>query len=81
MIRLVIRMHGAKWWYSDEQRHRLNGPAVVYDTGSLAWHNYGKLHRLDGPAIIIPNGTNQYWINDQQVSEYEHMFITKATYG
>lgn len=81
MIRLIIRTHGSKWWLCDNQFHRVNGPAVVYDTGSLAWHNHGKLHRLDGPAVINQHGTYQYWINDRLVSEYEHMFLTKATYG
>lgn len=31
--------------------HRLDGPAAVYDNGSVEWYRNGKPHREDGPAI------------------------------
>ena len=32
--------------------HRMDGPAVVFPTGTRQYWQYGQLHREDGPAII-----------------------------
>ena len=76
MISLEIGIRGSKWWWADRTLHRDNGPSIIKTSGYRAWYNYGKWHRTDGPAIIRPDGTIEYWINDQPVSEYEHMFLT-----
>ena len=80
MVNLNITEAGSKWWYKG-RLHRINGPALEGVAGHRAWYRHGILHRIDGPAIIIPNGTNQYWVDGKQLSEYEQMFLTKATYG
>lgn len=38
-------------YYHNGEYHRLDGPAVLYNTGRFYWFKYGKLHRLDGPAM------------------------------
>ena len=54
---------------------------IILTTGTRFWRLNGQLHRLNGPAIIHITGSVEYWINRRPVSEYEHMFLTKATYG
>ena len=81
MIELTITKVGSKWWYSDEQRHRLNGPASISERGYCSYWVNNQRHRTDGPAFIGSDGSVAYWINGRPVSEYEHMFLTKATYG
>ncbi len=34
--------------------HRLNGPAVLWNTGEQSWLQYDQYHRTNGPAIIAP---------------------------
>jgi hypothetical protein len=48
----VIFENGAKRWFNDNGlRHREDGPAVQYNSGTNFWYINGKLHRLDGPAV------------------------------
>jgi hypothetical protein len=51
--------------YLNEQgvRHRENGPAVVYNDGSVIYYRNGLIHRDDGPAMIVANGEKQYWMH------------------
>jgi hypothetical protein len=58
----VIYSNGDLCWYKNGQRHRENGPAVIYGDTQV-WFRYGKRHRVDGPAVIY-NGTEEYWIDD-----------------
>jgi hypothetical protein len=52
----VLNEEGNKVWTNSEgQRHRLDGPAVLYPNGCEYWYQFGHLHRDDGPAVIIPN--------------------------
>lgn len=75
MITVEITEIGSKWWFKDNLEHRDNGPAILKTNGHQSWYNRGKWHRLDGPAIKWPDGTYEYWINGQEVTEYEHMFL------
>lgn len=81
IVELLIINTGTKWWYRSDRRHRLDGPAIVRPDGFQCWFWNGLRHRLDGPAVICPDGTIEYWLNGNPVSEYEHMFLTEATYG
>lgn len=49
-------------WYINSQRHREDGPAVIYRDGYQAWYRNGLRHREDGPAIITHN-QREYWYN------------------
>jgi hypothetical protein len=44
-ISTTYRQHG--------QRHRVNGPAILWNDGDQWWYQYGKLHRTNGPAKLI----------------------------
>jgi len=57
-----------KWgniYYSNKegQLHRLNGPAIEYNSGRQEYWVNGRPHRLDGPAVIDPNGHKEYRVN------------------
>ena len=45
------------------QRHRVDGPAVIWPDGSLFWYQNGVLHREDGPAVTYTNGDKSWWLN------------------
>lgn len=42
------------------EKHRVDGPALIIDQGSLMWYQYEELHRKDGPAAIYKNGAEAY---------------------
>ena len=52
-------------FHSNNQFHRLDGPAVEYEGGYKAWWINGKRHRIDGPAIIYSNGTKDWWLDNE----------------
>lgn len=57
---------GDKYYYSDREmytRHREDGPAVEYSTGTKEWWINDKLHREDGPAVEYLNGTKEWWVD------------------
>jgi hypothetical protein len=54
----IIEQHRDK----DNNLHREDGPASIYENGSMHWRRHGKLHRVDGPAIINEN-MQQWWYN------------------
>lgn len=50
--RVVVDLYGAHRYYNqNNQLHRENGPAVVFEDNSRQWYLNGKLHRENGPAI------------------------------
>ena len=56
---------GDRYWYQNDQRHRLDGPAVEWANGDREWYQNGKLHRVDGPAVEWANG-DRYWYKNGQ---------------
>jgi len=41
------------FWYDDQgQRHRDDGPAIMYASGTESWYRHGLMHREGGPASI-----------------------------
>jgi hypothetical protein len=60
-----IDKDGDKFYYKDRSmtiRHRLDGAAIEYASGSRAWWVDGKLHRLDNPAVEWANGSNLWYV-------------------
>ena len=49
------RLPPYKWDLEDiiSLRHRLDGPAVINDSGMELWYRYGALHRIGGPAVTF----------------------------
>ena len=61
-----ISHDGLKFWYNIVgERHRLDGPAVIWPNGYQAYWVNGLRHRLDGPAVIYPSGKVEYWENGE----------------
>lgn len=53
------------WFLPSEGRHywhRLDGPAVESELGTIEWWANNKLHRLDGPAIIRRDKTKFWYV-------------------
>ena len=48
---------------------------IVYSNGTKFWYQNDRLHRTDGPAIEYPNGSIEYWLNDDQYSYDEFTLI------
>ena len=61
------------------QTHRIDGPAVIFPSGTLKWYRNGKLHRTDGAAVVFPNGEMCWFLNGTEVSEEE--FNRRITTG
>ena len=80
MARLTITRIGVKSWWKHGLLHRTNGPAISDLRGFWSWYQGGYCHSLTGPAVQQSNGRVEYWVNGQQVSEYEHMFINNTHY-
>jgi len=44
----------------------------------MYYNEYGQLHRDDGPAIEYPDGRKEWWVNGQQLTQFEHWVLTGA---
>jgi hypothetical protein len=55
-----------RWYNSEWELHREDGPAVEFSNGTKHWFINGKEHRVDGPAVECygENGGNKYWYID-----------------
>ena len=60
-----VSSNGAKHWYLNDKRHRVDGPACEYANGNKEWYLNGKLHRVDGPAVEYADGTKYWYLNDK----------------
>ena len=68
--RIEIGENGSRRYYNtDGQLHRDDGPAVEDANGSKFWYQYGQLHRTDGPAIMLPDGHKWWYLNDKKLTE------------
>ena len=74
---LIIDPDGTKCWYLNDQRHRVNGPAIEYADGTKCWYLNGQLHRVDGPAFEDPNGHKEWHLNGKQLTESQHQAAIK----
>ena len=61
---------GAKFWYQNDQLHRLDGSAIEY-SHSKYWYQYGLLNREDGPAVECSDGYKEYWVDGKNLTEEE----------
>jgi hypothetical protein len=55
-----------EWRLQNGLLHRLDGPAVIYASGTQAWWLQGKRHRSDGPAMIWQDGTQEWWLHGRR---------------
>jgi hypothetical protein len=62
-----INEYGTTRWYNKQgQLHRLDGPAVILDSGQKEWYVNDLRHREDGPAIEYPEGSKEWWLNGKR---------------
>src|ERR1700722_16703435 len=61
----IIRADRTQEWLFNGDLHRLDGPAIIGETGSQWWVN-GKLHRSDGPAVVEIDGSEEWWFNSKR---------------
>ena len=53
-------------WRNEEGRlHRLDGPAVEWETKTRKWYKNGILHRVDGPAIEWFDGSKEWYLDGE----------------
>ena len=65
--RVDVDMFGTRRYYnSNNQLHRMGGPAVEYVNGHVEWWQNGQLHCTDGPAIISERG-DKYWYQNNRL--------------
>ncbi len=53
---------GHKYWYTNGELHREDGPAVEFSVGTKHWYKYGLFHRDNGPAVEHKD-YKQWWQN------------------
>lgn len=58
--------HGFQWLTKCGMVHRLDGPAIISDSGYTVWSQYGLRHREDGPALMRGCGSTEWWIHGKQ---------------
>ena len=63
---LIINNVGVKYWYENDQLHRVGGPAVESINGSTYWYQNNRLHRIEGPAIEHVDGIKQWFENGER---------------
>ena len=70
--RVEVNSFGTRRYYnSNGEFHRIDGPAVEYSDGDNYWYQNGQKHRTDGPAIERTNGYKAWYINGRMMSEDE----------
>lgn len=73
---LLVEVDGFENKYysnSNDQLHRLDGPAAEYSDGSYRFVENGRIHRIGGPAwhIKYPLKNGNFWyINGKEVNVY-----------
>lgn len=75
----IIDEAGNKFWYQNDQLHRIHGPAIERANGEKEWWVNGKRHRLDGPACEFPDGF--YWYIDGENYTEEQFSKVKVIDG
>jgi hypothetical protein len=66
------------WTNSKGQRHREDGAAVEYASGSKFWFINGERHREDGPAVEWLYGRKSWYINGIYFSKDEWLQYLKS---
>jgi hypothetical protein len=75
--------HGDIFYIMNGGRHREEGPAIIYQSGTKCWYQNDQLHREDGPAVEFNSG-KKYWyyhgeeINCSTQKEFERLIKLKA---
>ena len=66
-----------RYYNTNDELHRTDGPAVEYADGGKGWCQNGQLHRIDGPAIEWRDGDKHWYINGVKMTESEFLAATQ----
>ena len=70
--RIEVDEDGSRRYYNTNgELHRDDGPAVEWSNGVKFWYQNGQRHRTDGPAIEYPTGHKRWFINGVEMYEAE----------
>ena len=67
----VVDAKGNIHWLCGLRKHRTDGPAVEWASGTKEWYQDDLRHRVDGPAIEYANGSKRWFINGAEMTEAE----------
>ena len=77
-----INNRGNKFWRSNGEYHRVEGPAIEYVNGDKFWYLNGELHREDGPAIDYIDSYKSWYLWGVKYTKEEYrreMLIIKLS--
>ena len=68
MIEYKVKVYSDRtvWYNSNDQLHRLYGPASEWVDGTKMWYLNDQLHREDGPAYEGANGSKHWCLNGKR---------------
>lgn len=74
-----ISAFGTKRWYNKSGLlHRIDGPAILFVSGSEIWYKNGKKHRIRGPAVTMHERGGEWWVNGYSITFTEYVsFLNK----
>jgi len=49
-----------------------NAITIQYNNGNVRWLCNGKSHKIDGPAIENADGSKEWWVDGEMISEEEY---------
>jgi hypothetical protein len=49
--------------------HKINGPAIIWNTSELWFYQYGNLHRLNGPALTLADKSTKFCIRGKTLPD------------
>ena len=70
-------------YYTDntcETLHRMSGPAVLFDNGTIEYWNQGQLHNISGPSVETALGMQVYYLFGRRLT-YEKWLDLKKKYS
>ena len=77
----IIYANGTLVWWKNGERHRDDDkPARVYASGLLEWFKNGERHRTTGPAVILPKNSQEYWINNVEITKEVKSWLKTRQY-
>ncbi len=50
----------------------------IFSSGTQRWQLKSKLHRTDGPAVVYADGSQIWYLNDQELTQEEHARATQT---
>jgi hypothetical protein len=53
-------------YHRHKAKHRINGPAIIFNDSEMGWYQYGLIHRTDGPAMISATGSKFWYQNGER---------------